>query len=154
MLRNQSKLARHQNRTDKLSSCEKCLEILNFNGGTDNILASWFLLMASRVPDLHVSCSTRGEDEQNRLCYEHKSKAKWTESPHNYRPSLAIDLFFIDHNGVAIFDRERFKDLCFDKPNNINWGGDFKEFQDSPHFERANWKKLKNDCVLVWSKKP
>jgi hypothetical protein len=142
-------MARHKNG----GNCEKCFEILNFNGGTDNILASWFLLMSSKVDDLHVSCSGRGEDEQNKLYYEKKSNAKWTESPHNYSPSLAIDLFFIDHNGNAVFDKARFKDLCLDKPANIKWGGDFKNFPDSPHFERTGWEKLKKEGSLIWSKK-
>jgi hypothetical protein len=139
-------MAKHKNG----DSCEKCLEILNFNGGTDSVLASWFLLIKSKFHDVHVSTSGRNETEQNKMFAQKRSLAKWTESPHNYQPSCALDLFFIDQEGKALFSIEKYKELLFDMPNNITWGGTFKKFPDAPHFERTQWKKIAK--TLIWSK--
>lgn len=142
-------MAKHIN--SKEQRCEKCLEILNFNCGTDEALKSWFIIMQAKNPELHVSCSGRGEDEQNKAFEEGKSKAKWGESPHNYSPSLAIDVFRIDSEGKPSWDSDWIKDtLIYEMPGNIEWGGNFKTFKDAPHFQRVQWKKLAK--VLIWRK--
>lgn len=73
------------------------------------------------------------------------TKAEPGKSPHNYKPAQALDFFFVDSNGKAIwndftlyayFARQM---QIFDKT--LVWGGNFS-FRDLPHVETDNWRTL------------
>ena len=99
----------------------------------------------------HVDCTIieghRGEERQNKLCDEGKSKVRFPNGRHNASPSRAVDVmaYPIDWN-----DRERNTlfagyviGLARGMGITLRWGGDWdsdfnlKEnfFDDHPHFE-------------------
>lgn len=94
--------------------------------------------------DFTVLCGFRNEAEQTDAYNSGNSKAKWKQSPHNYSPSLAIDIapYPIDWNDTARFDELaiRFKRVADELAIDIEWGGDFKSIVDKPHWEIKNWK--------------
>ena len=73
------------------------------------------------------------------------TNAKAGESYHNY--GLAIDVCEIK-NGKAIWDVAMYKKIApYAKNEGFAWGGDWKSFQDNPHFDMAKGKstlELKN----------
>lgn len=99
----------------------------------------------------HVDCSVleghRGEDRQNSLYEEGKTKVRYPNGRHNASPSNAVD---ITPYPVDWEDRERqtlFAGFVLGVANqmgiNLRWGGDWDQdfevqdnkFDDFPHFE-------------------
>ena len=99
----------------------------------------------------HVDCSVleghRGEERQNKLQEEGKSKVRYPDGRHNASPSNAVDVapYPIDWN-----DRERFHlfagfviGVARGMGITLRWGGDWNmnfevddnKFDDFPHFE-------------------
>ena len=99
----------------------------------------------------HVDCSVleghRGEDRQNQLYEEGKTKVYFPNGRHNSNPSRAVDVvpYPIDWD-----DRERFHlfagfvlGIAKSKGIDLRWGGDWdrdwtvmdNRFDDFPHFE-------------------
>ena len=99
----------------------------------------------------YVDCSVleghRGEERQNKLADEGKSKVRFPNGRHNANPSNAVDIvpYPIDWN-----DRERFHlfagfvlGVAKMMGVNLRWGGDWNmnfevddnQFDDFPHFE-------------------
>lgn len=96
--------------------------------------------------DFTVLESYRGKNAQTKAFANGNSKAQFGQSPHNYFPSLAIDIvpYPIDWNNLKAFDAmgavfmRCAKDLNID----ITWGKNFSKLKDYPHFELKNWKDL------------
>ena len=99
----------------------------------------------------HVDCSVleghRGEDRQNKLYEEEKTKVKYPNGRHNRLPSSAVD---VTPYPVDWKDRERqtlFAGFVIGVASqmglDIKWGGDWDQdfqvvdnrFDDFPHFE-------------------
>ena len=99
----------------------------------------------------HVDCSVleghRGQERQDKLYDEGKTKVKYPNGRHNANPSNAVDVvpYPIDWD-----DRERFHlfagfvlGIAQSMEINIRWGGDWNKnfevddnnFDDFPHFE-------------------
>ena len=99
----------------------------------------------------HVDCSVleghRGQERQDKLYDEGKTKVKYPNGRHNANPSNALDVvpYPIDWD-----DRERFHlfagfvlGIAQSMEINIRWGGDWNKnfevddnnFDDFPHFE-------------------
>ena len=79
-------------------------------------------------------------DEAN----EKVTNAKGLQSPHNYLPSMAIDVAFTV-NGKVDWSLGNFKAFAkLMKSKSITWGGDFRSLPDAPHFELSNWKGMLN----------
>lgn len=96
--------------------------------------------------DCSVICGYRGEKEQEEAFRNGYSKAHWKQSPHNFSPSLAVDVipYPKDWNDI-----KRFKELAgitkikaVDMGIEIDWGGDWENFRDYPHYQIHNWLKL------------
>ena len=92
--------------------------------------------------DFSILEGHRNEEDQNKYFSEGKSKVKFPNGKHNDNPSRAIDVtpYPIDWK-----DRDRQhllagKVLAIAKMKGIKmrWGGFFKNFYDSPHFELIN----------------
>lgn len=136
-------MAKHTNN----GACPKCEEFLIY---AEISLAQWFRSEQSKDYTLHCSTSYRGEEAQKAALEGGFSKASFGSSPHNYKPALALDLFFIDANGKAQFLVDKYQKLAHSKPDLIIWGADWNDngrtdderFEDSPHFELKNWKLL------------
>ena len=89
--------------------------------------------------DCTILCGRRGRDDQEKAFSEGKSRAHYGQSPHNYSPSLAVDVmpYPIDWN-----DMDRLKAFAHDvkliaavMKIKVRWGGDFESFFDGPHWE-------------------
>ena len=99
----------------------------------------------------HVDCSVleghRGEERQNKLQEEGKSKVRYPDGRHNASPSNAVDVvpYPVDWD-----DRERFHlfagyvlGVASGMGYTLRWGGDWNmnfevddnKFDDFPHFE-------------------
>jgi peptidoglycan L-alanyl-D-glutamate endopeptidase CwlK len=96
--------------------------------------------------DCTILCGHRDEAVQNEVYLMGHSKARFGESPHNYKPALAIDMvpYPIDWK-----NEKRFQDFvgivkrkAAEMNIEITCGADFKSFKDYPHFELKNWKKM------------
>ena len=103
--------------------------------------------------DVSVLEGERTKSDQEKYYKKGTSNAKFGQSPHNYHPSLAVDIIPYpvpktsngewDNNSeiwddMSMLVKEISKELGID----ITWGGDFKSLVDKPHFEIANWKSL------------
>ena len=68
------------------------------------------------------------------------------QSPHNYYPSLAFDIAFLENKQLSYKPKyfKEFYDIIkgYNGNADITWGGNFKSLPDAPHFELTNWKQL------------
>lgn len=106
-------------------------------------------LMESAITefDFTVICGQRGREEQEAAYRAGKSRARFGQSPHNFAPSLAVDIvpYPLDWNDLAAFNKmgavikKHAKKLGI----NVTWGKDFKTLKDYPHFELTNWRDIK-----------
>lgn len=120
--------------------CSKFLEEANPS------LATWFFIMRSEFPDLHISCSWRGKEDQTFYFMSGKSKKPWPQSKHNKMDEKgnpcaeALDLFQIDDKGKAQFKMVYYKAIHdfsqYQGFRDIEWGGTWK-MKDGPHFQMA-----------------
>ena len=118
---------------EKLSTCDKRLQLV-FNE-------------VIKTVDCSVLEGHRGEQRQNKLYDEGKTKLKFPNGRHNASPSRAVDVvpYPIDWE-----DRERFHlfagfvlGIAKQLGINLRWGGDWdsdwqvndNRFEDFPHFE-------------------
>jgi len=72
------------------------------------------------------------------------TNAKAGQSPHNYYPSLAFDIAFLENKKLSYNPKyfKEFADILQFYKFKITWGGNFKSLPDAPHFELSNWKQL------------
>lgn len=92
-----------------------------------------------REVDCSVLCGYRGKAEQEAAFASGNSKARWGQSKHNRKPSLAVDVvpYPIDWNDIPRFIE--FVNLVKKKAKEmdikIRCGADFTSLKDYPHFE-------------------
>lgn len=146
---------------------KKSLSILS---GAHEDLQDLFRLVIERF-DCTVICSERSNEDQQKAFDQGFSKAKPGESPHNYSPSFALDVvpasvlggvvtrgkkrLTLDWNSkdpeIKAAVREEFfhlagvvKACAAELGIAIQWGGDFKSFEDLPHWEIKDWETKKS----------
>lgn len=91
----------------------------------------------------YVDCTIleghRGEDRQNQLYQEGKTKVRFPNSKHNSTPSRAVDVvpYPIDWDDIERFNcfANFVKGVAVGMDIKIKWGGDFKGFYDAPHYQ-------------------
>ena len=113
-----------------------------------------------KIWDLRVVCGYRDQATQERMFRDGKSRARWLESPHNYRPAYAVDVWpypivWLDEDRARVMAGYILgvgRALGVD----IVWGGDWygelydvpsdqrrlHTFDDLLHFELAGWREL------------
>ena len=102
---------------------------------------------ASKNVNFKIICDYRGKTKQEEAFKNGSSKAKFGQSPHNYKPSLAVDIIpqpFKGWNDYAGFNRilDEFLRVSKEKNIEITLGRDFKPIKDFPHIELKNWKEI------------
>lgn len=119
--------------------CPKCAEILK---DACEELSQFARNLQKQHPEGHVSCAYRGEADQNRAFDLGHSKARFGQSPHNFKPALAIDWFRLTQAGGAAFDRPWYIATLMPavRAAGLVSGGDFRSFKDFPHVEVKDWK--------------
>lgn len=123
-------------------ACKKCEEIFNKYKNFHQPLQEWFKKLQQIIPECHIAYAGRGKAEQDDFFAKGTSKAKWTESPHNY--GLAIDVFELTIGG-ARWDTIWYKERINPEVKKTDWlehGLDWPKFKDAPHIQLKNWKDL------------
>ena len=102
--------------------------------------------------DISILCTDRQKMEQDAAFFSGKSKAQWLESPHNYLPSLALDVGEWNpdvYGGIDWKDLKSFKRVsdCFKlhaeaRGIQIECGIDWPGAWDKPHLQLKHWKDL------------
>ena len=86
-----------------------------------------------------VICGYRGKAEQEKAYNSGTSKARWRQSKHNSKPSLAVDVVPLPLDWDNIESFERLGNIIMEKAKELNikikWGRDFTNLKDYPHFE-------------------
>lgn len=131
-------------------NCQKCEEILNKYGGTHKKLKEWFKDKQSKNYSLHCSCSGRDRIAQNLNHVNGNSNAEFGKSPHNYKPSLAIDIFFTDARYPNdIYPIKLFEEIMESLDEGLEWfGSKESKYYELPHIQLKNWKTLIKDDKL------
>ena len=92
-----------------------------------------------------VICGFRGRYEQEKAYIAGKSKAKWGQSKHNFKPSHAVDVVPVPLNWEDIPAFEKLGEKIMAKAKElgikVKWGKYFKGLVDYPHFELASDKE-------------
>ena len=127
------------------NSCPSCEHKLQF---AHPLLAKWFYEVKKEYSGVHVSHTFRGKDLQNKFFREGKTKLPYPKSKHNRcdtsgKPcSEAIDLFFLETEGIALYKDELFEKVWKNAVKHhlhisdfLKWGGVWKGFRDPCHFE-------------------
>jgi len=90
-------------------------------------------------PKVFLTATHRGPVDQERAFREGKSRARFGESLHNFRPAFAFDVAFLKNDGALDWNLAtfaRFADLL--KPHGLEWGGDWGPkhgIVDGPHHQ-------------------
>lgn len=107
---------------------------------------------AIKTYDFSVICGYRNKRDQEAAFKSGNSKAHYGQSPHNYKPSLAVDLtpYPLDWTDLAEFKRLGAHIMATAKKLNVplRWGADWnmngkvedEKFRDFPHFELHPWR--------------
>lgn len=112
-----------------------------------------FVFYYPNLPVPFLTCTRRTNEEQEQLYAlgrtipgKKVTNARAGQSPHNYSPSFAFDIGFINIRKKLDWSPHLFKKfadiITADFPQ-VLWGGDFQSFKDMPHFELKAWKNLK-----------
>ena len=136
-----------RNITDAHSILQKQFLIAQTNFQKANPAVEVFLTSTYRSPQEQTSLFNQPFDKIDNNVNgkidepsEKVTNAKAGQSPHNYLPSLAIDVAF-NVNGKLDWSAKWFTAFSkYMKTSNISWGGDFKSIPDSPHYELTNFK--------------
>lgn len=92
---------------------------------------------------MHVSWAFRDQKFQDAALASGASHLKWPTSKHNHQEngapcSLALDVFQINEDGMAVFDPifcARLNAASVVAGYKLRWGGEFKSLGDAGHFE-------------------
>ena len=106
----------------------------------DTRLVNWFHAAKVKHPDLHVSWSYRDQSSQEQAVLDKVSRLTFPDSAHNKSPSLALDVFQINDQGVACWNRAFLSALNDESVAGgyaLKWGGQWKDLGDYDHFEIA-----------------
>lgn len=97
------------------------------------------ILAVAETEKCAVTCGFRGRYEQERAYMQGKSKARFGQSKHNLKPSMAVDVvpLPLDWEDIPSFERlgEKIMKKASELGIKIRWGRDFTNLKDYPHFE-------------------
>jgi peptidoglycan L-alanyl-D-glutamate endopeptidase CwlK len=107
---------------------------------------------AIKEVDFRILDATRGRNAQERAFAEHRSKAHFGDSAHNYVPAIAMDLFPAPYDWKNTASFEALAKIVLrvghDLSVPLRWGGDWNmdgtkttsDNWDKPHFELHPWR--------------
>jgi peptidoglycan L-alanyl-D-glutamate endopeptidase CwlK len=103
--------------------------------------------------DCTVLDSERGKAAQEKAFKAGNSKAHFGQSPHNFTPSIAVDVvpYPLDWDDIAAFKKlgavvkRKAKELGIP----ISWGGDWRSLKDFPHYELSPWRDWAKKSALI-----
>jgi peptidoglycan L-alanyl-D-glutamate endopeptidase CwlK len=107
---------------------------------------------AIKTYDFSVICGYRNKVDQEKAYQAGNSKAHFLQSPHNYKPSVAVDIvpYPLDWNDLDAFKKLGAHIMATAKKLHVSlrWGADWnmngrtddEKFRDFPHFELHPWR--------------
>lgn len=104
---------------------------------------------AIKTYDFSIICGYRDRVNQEAAFKSGASKARFGQSPHNYRPAYAFDAtpYPLDWKDIKAF--EAMGKVIMASADRLNiavtWGKDFKGLVDYPHFELTGWRNMIRD---------
>lgn len=110
-----------------------------------HVLLRKVMMEAIKDLDFSIIQAYRNREDQEKAFRRGNSKAHFGQSPHNYLPCVAVDCIPSPFNGWD--DAAGFKAMAdhilacakrLDIP--VQWGGNWKTFKDTPHFELSPWR--------------
>ena len=94
-----------------------------------------------------VICGHRGKAEQEKAFASGASKARFGQSKHNSKPSLAVDVvpLPLDWEDIPAFEKlgEKIMTKAKELGIKVKWGKNFKGLVDYPHWELIEEKESK-----------
>lgn len=128
----------------------------------DKAVAIW-PVKHPELPHPFLTCTNRSDEEQNKTFFIGRdatgkvldkrlivTNARAGQSPHNYNPSAAFDIGFVDSRGQMDWAHhlfEKFRDIICEIEPLVVWGYDWngnkirdKNDFDAPHFELKDWR--------------
>jgi|WetSurMetagenome_2_1015567.scaffolds.fasta_scaffold537237_1 hypothetical protein len=139
-------MAKHENN----GACLKCLEIKNKFPNFRSDLWDWFAGVQISIPEFHISCAGRGEDEQEALFMKKATRAHWKFSAHNW--GAALDTFFLIPGSNNLWPSTKYDSLkkLGRIPQWVCWYGEIGSvFPELPHFEIRGWRTMKEKGELT-----
>lgn len=130
-------------------ACQKCFDIMSKYPGFYEPLGKWFFDFQKAQPEAHISCAGRGREEQETLFQSRRSRAHYGESAHNW--NAALDIWENSGDIARIYEKLWFIDILQPAlPSWIEWyGRPGAAFQELPHVQPANWKRLRDTGLLA-----
>lgn len=97
--------------------------------------------------DFSLTCGYRNKTDQERAFKSGASRARFGQSPHNFKPSFAFDFIPYPFQGwtkIAPFEKVGQEILRAGVKVGVplTWGKTFKGLVDYPHMELCDWRKL------------
>ncbi len=135
-------------------ACPECLRIKNRYPGFHAGLWAWFEGVQKSVQDFHISCAGRGQADQEMLFMKQATRARWMKSAHNW--GAGLDTFF-NSDPLNLWPRKKYDSLkSFGRiHSDICWYGEMgATFPELPHFEKRDWRTLKDQGLLVLCEEP
>lgn len=98
--------------------------------------------------DFSLICGYRNKLNQERAFASGASRARFGQSPHNFKPAFAFDAIPYPFQGwTKIPPFEEMGKEILDAAKRcgvaVTWGRDFKGLVDYPHFELTGWRNLR-----------
>jgi peptidoglycan L-alanyl-D-glutamate endopeptidase CwlK len=88
------------------------------------------------LPRPILTATYRGPNDQERAFRAGKSRARFGQSLHNFKPSYAFDVAFIGADGAADWSFPLFEKMAeVLEPLGLEWGGRWPRLVDGPHFQ-------------------
>ena len=89
-----------------------------------------------QLPTPFLTATYRGPVDQDEAYKSGRSRAKFGESLHNYKPAYAFDIAFLGADGYADWSFHLFEKMAeFGDAVGLEWGGRWPYLVDGPHFQ-------------------
>jgi hypothetical protein len=83
-----------------------------------------------------LTATFRGPRDQEKAFLDGKSRAKFGQSLHNFKPAYAFDVAFLGRDGRADWSFHLFEKMAeFGDEAGLEWGGRWTRLVDGPHFQ-------------------
>lgn len=118
-------------------NCPSCADIIK---DCTKLIQDWFKQAQQNDPTLHTSTGYRDKATQESVYRNGLSHARFGQGPHNYRPSPAVDVWFLI-DGKYNARLSRYLNLIKSLPDELESGINFpKGLVDANHIQEKNWK--------------
>jgi peptidoglycan L-alanyl-D-glutamate endopeptidase CwlK len=123
----------------RLSTCNTQLQLL-FTEAIKESPYNFIITCGERETEIQQQLYALGRTKPGKIVTMIDGIKK--KSKHNYKPSLAVDIAIFDENNKLTWEYRYYKavsdhilQVAFRLKIKIKWGGNFKSFKDSPHYE-------------------